>query len=495
MMKGIQFLNIGLRYLIKERGVGAVRPSHRTQRMVDAAQFPLTVYPMDPSELTEEQIAVIFAMTSRRPEPFSEIRQLVTEEKAADFHERWVLNYGHASVAEHAMIHMAVENVSRLACDTLEDNRLASYTEKSSRYQVFSSGYFLIPSELDGKQESAHIFRDCCTQLFDLYEQSVDDLQTRLKPLRPQRENESDGGYRLRIRREATDSARSLLPAATLTNVGVTMNARSMEHAIRKLLSAELFEEQALGELLKVQGRRITPTLIKYADRNQYLVNTRANQYQVSEGMQTPSPSSKSAALVHVDQDAEDKIVTAFLYKFSNLPYEEVLNYVKTLTVAERDQIIDATLSNLGSHDAPVRELESAYCTFEFTLDYGAYREFKRHRMQTYIPQRATTTLGFVTPSLFEETGLTTLFQTAMDISNQGYAQLLEPFPEVAQYLVTHAHKRRVISTLNLRECFHLFKLRTQPTAHFSLVEVMNEAVEQLREVHPSIFKHLKLRT
>ena len=82
--------------------------------------------------MTEEELAVVFAMTSRRPEPFDEIAQIVTAEKAEKFHERWVLGYGHASVAEHAVIHMAVENISRLACDTLEDNRLASYTEKSS---------------------------------------------------------------------------------------------------------------------------------------------------------------------------------------------------------------------------------------------------------------------------------------------------------------------------------------------------------------------------
>ena len=109
---------------------------------------PLRVYPLDPRELSEEQLAVVFAMTSRRPEPFDEIARMVTEEKAADFHERWVLNYGHSSVAEHAVLHIAVENLSRLACDTLEDNRLASYTEKSSRFQIYERGYYHISAEL-----------------------------------------------------------------------------------------------------------------------------------------------------------------------------------------------------------------------------------------------------------------------------------------------------------------------------------------------------------
>ena len=115
----------------------------------DKQVYPRRVYPLDAHDLTEEQIAVAFAMTSRRPEAFDEIAEKVSQEKAADFHERWVLGYGHSSVAEHAVVHLAVENVSRLAVDSLEDNRLASYTEKSSRYQVMPGDYYYVPRELD----------------------------------------------------------------------------------------------------------------------------------------------------------------------------------------------------------------------------------------------------------------------------------------------------------------------------------------------------------
>jgi thymidylate synthase ThyX len=116
------------------------------------------VYPLDAHELSEEQIAAAFAMTSRRPEPFDKIAQQVSQEKAADFHERWVVGYGHASVAEHAVLHLAVEDISRVACDTLEDNRLASYTEKSSRYQLFPSDYFFQPTELSNEPRLVQTF-------------------------------------------------------------------------------------------------------------------------------------------------------------------------------------------------------------------------------------------------------------------------------------------------------------------------------------------------
>jgi thymidylate synthase ThyX len=64
----------------------------------------------------------------------------------------------------------------------------------------------------------------------------------------------------------------------------------------------------------------------------------------------------------------------------------------------------------------------------------------------------------------------------------------------VAQYAVTHAHNRRVLSKLNLRECYHLFKLRTSRDAHESIREPMKEALRLVEEKHPRFFRHLQLR-
>ncbi len=462
--------------------------------MSTSTGYPMRVYPLDPKELTEEQIAVTFAMTSRRPEPFDEIRQLVTEQKAADFHERWVLNYGHASVAEHAVVHMAVENISRLTCDTLEDNRLAAYTEKSSRYQVFPADYFHVPQEVERVPPLAETYGATCQRLFELYEQLVERLRAHLRTVRPQEEGERDTAYNLRLRREATDTCRFVLPAATLTNVGVTMNARSLEHAIRKLLSAELEEERALGERIKEQAKTVTPTLIKYAERNEYLVATRRAQQKAAAPFRTPVEPASNVELVHHDPDAEMKVAAFFLYRFGHQSYEAVLEHVRKLSPQEREGLIDKALEHLEEHDTPIRELEAAYYTFEFLFDYGAYREFKRHRMQTYIPQPATTALGYGVPPLIEEADLQHPFEEAMGASEEGFLAVSRELPVVAPYLVTHAHRRRVVATMNLRECYHLFKLRTQPTAHFSLVRVISQALEQARQVHPTLFKHLRLR-
>ena len=466
------------------------------------------VYPLDAHDLTEEQIAVAFAMTSRRPEPFDEIARQVSQEKAADFHERWVLGYGHASVAEHAVLHLAVENISRLACDTLEDNRLASYTEKSSRYQLMPQGYFHVPQELSGEPALAGLFQETCDRLFQDYVDLLDGCIEYLKRRDPQRKGERDSAYNLRLRREATDSCRAVLPAATLTNVGVTANARVLEHAISKLMSSELDEERALGDEIRVQGRSITPTLIKYADKNQYLMGAAEVQQELAlQYAGEPSPTTFSereeasseeapwcVRLVHWDAQAEEKLAAALLYRRSHLSYQDIWRQVLDIGTDARQEIIRQCLEGMGDHDAPVRELELVDYTFEFLLDYGAYREFKRHRMQSYIPQLLTVDHGYQVPDLMKEAGLESRFHETLGPAEAAYRQVQESSPQVAQYLVTHAHNRRVLSKMNLRECYHLFKLRTSSLAHFSIRQPMIEAMRLAVETHPQLFQHLKLR-
>ena len=453
------------------------------------------IYSLDSQAMTQEEMAVTFAMTSRSPEPFDEIAQRVTEEKSAEFHERWVLGYGHSSVAEHAVLHLAVENISRLACDTLEDNRLASYTEKSSRYQVMTEAGFHTPGELENMPEAREIFENTCRSLFRHYQSLLASVREHLQDNRSPQEGETPAAYRLRLRRAATDVCRAVLPAATLTNVGVTANARTLAHAISKLLSSELQEERDLGAELRDTSLRITPTLVKYARPNEYLRQTRSAQKRMEipqAGTQTATP---GATLLEWDRDAEQKLATALMYRNSRESYTLLEQRVEQMTEAERADIIEQCLESLGEHDAPVRELEHVHYLIEFVLDYGAYREFKRHRMQTSNGQIPTPEAGYTIPPLTGEAGMEEAFREAIELSERGYrAMEAAGLPQAAPYLLTHAHHRRVLTRLNLRQCYHLLKLRTSPQAHEAIRGPMQQALQQLRGVHPTLFRHLRLR-
>ncbi|MBI2935656.1 MAG: FAD-dependent thymidylate synthase, partial [Chloroflexi bacterium] len=339
------------------------------------------------------------------------------------------------------------------------------------------------------------LYTRTCDHLFETYHLLLEGTQAHLRRVQARQEGERDGAYNLRIRREATDTCRFILPAATLTNVGVTINARSMEHAIRKLLSSDLQEEREIGELLKQEGRRITPTLIKYAEPSTFLAKTRKAGRNLQSNTGNPVLEGASRVqLLHYDREAEEKVVTAFLYLFSQEPYPLVWQRVKAMSTEGRAHILEEALSNLGPFDAPGREMEMPDYTFEFVLDYGAYREFKRHRMQSYLPQPLTVAHGYIVPPLVVQAGLEEQFRSAMGVVADAFDRVASRTSLVAQYLVTHAHLRRVIAKLNLRECYHLFKLRTGPQAHFTLREVMQQALTRCTEVHPTLFRYLQHR-
>jgi len=114
--------------------------------------------------------------------------------------------------------------------------------------------------------------------------------------------------------------------------------------------------------------------------------------------------------------------------------------------------------------------------------------------MQSYIPQPLTVSHGTLVPSLISEAGLEERFNEAVARAEDGFWKLQEVFPALAPYLVTHAHKRRILTKVNVRECYHLFKLRTQPQAHFSIREVMDKALRLAVDVHPQLFRHVPLR-
>ncbi|MBM3946779.1 MAG: hypothetical protein FJ315_05195, partial [SAR202 cluster bacterium] len=401
----------------------------------------------------------------------------------------------HASVAEHAVIHMALENISRLACDTLEDNRLASYTEKSSRYQILEKGAYYTPPELDEHPKLRALYTQTCDTLFDAYHDLLEQTQAYLLTARPRREGERDGAYNLRMRREATDACRFILPASTLTNVGVTMNARSMEHAIRKLLASPLREEQELGQLLKTQGREITPTLIKYADPTEH---SRAWASGRAPGPY-PTPVTRSAAgtarLVAWDADAERKVAAALMFARAHQSYAEAWRTAGAMSNEQTKALLEQAWGTMGPFDTPGREAELPQYTFELVMDYGAYREFKRHRMQTYVPQPLIVAHGAVVPDIVRDAGASGMYANAVGAAETAWSTLeSEVSPVVAQYAVTHAHRRRVLAQMNLRECYQLFRLRTGPQAHPTLRAVMEEALEQCRGVHPALFAFLKRR-
>ncbi len=449
------------------------------------------IYLLSPRALSPETIAVAFAKTSRSPESFRDIAAELSDEKSAQFHEKWVVGYGHASVAEHAVLHIAFENVSRIAIESIESNRLASYTEKSTRYQRWGQDDFTIPPELDSRPLRAE-FVDTIRFLFRTYADSLDPVRTLILDRFPRRENEKDEAWDRRIRSKYVDVCRFLLPAAALANVGMTANARVIENTIRKMLSHELAEVREIGAKVKEVSKAETPTLVKYADEVPYLVET-IRELGELEIRDWKVESGNWCALIDFDREGEKKILAAALYRFGEMSYADALQYVESLNEESKTALGESLLSRLGKFDVPLRELEYTTYTFDLVMDQGAYAEFKRHRMMTQTPQRLTTRLGYATPLLIGEAGFTSAYEAAMESASEMYEKLHAFNPAVAQYVVPNGFNRRVLAQFNLREAFAFCQLRSAANAHFSIRRVAQKVYEEMARVHPLLTKYMKL--
>jgi len=150
-------------------------------------------------------------------------------------------------------------------------------------------------------------------------------------------------------------------------------------------------------------------------------------------------------------------------------------------------------LGQLGTHDAPPRELEHISYTFDLILDQGAYAEFKRHRMMTQTAQALTAHLGYALPRQIVQAGFENQYRFAMDAATETYEKLFKWNPGVASYVVPNGFLRRVLFTMNLREAFVFCRLRSAANAHYSMRRVAQRVAWEILNVHPLLAKYMSL--
>jgi len=457
--------------------------------------LPRKIYLLDPKTLSPETIAVTFAKSSRSPLGFQQIAAGLSDKKSADFHEKWVVGYGHASVAEHAVLHIAVENISRLAVECLESNRLASYTEKSSRYQVWDREYFVIPPEWMGHPLEG-LYLEVNHTLFDHYRESLKKVSEHLMLRQPRTPQESEQAFTRRIQTCSADVCRFYLPASALANVGVTINARELEHALRKMLSHPLSEIRQMGEEIKQVACRSVPTLVKYAEVNAYLNSFHQDSFIQQHAKKVKFlPSADWLKCYPCDQEGAEHILAALLFRLVGMGFDQAQELVRWMTPKEKARLADELLGNLGEHDIPLRELEYAWINLEMVIDQGAYFELKRHRMMTQTAQRLTPDLGYALPSLLSDCGLADYFENDMQQVKKAFRKLEKVNPDAAAYIIPNGFNRRVLLLMNLRSAYHFIHLRTSANAHFSMRRAALRVAETIQEQFPLFARHFMPKT
>lgn len=457
---------------------------------------------------TPEQLAVAFAKCSRSSTPFDQNVDDVSLESAAAFHEKWVVGYGHGSVAEHAVAAVGIENIPQVIVKILEDSRLASFTEKSSRYQVFTRDRVSVPQTLEHS-----IYMSEVNNLFDRLYGLYDECYALLEPLMIERTPQgklSEGAYNAVIRALVCDRVRYLLPSASLTMVGMTANARVWAFAITKLLSTNDSIAQDVGRQIreslrgkededadKALSKYPLPTLLKYADPNDYQIKLPATMSKLAQEIlkekSTEAKPDKRVVCTFDDDMAEKRMAASLLARHGKISQAQALEVLSNKPELV-EEIIQTALKDRGPHDPPPREFEHAFFQHQIVMDYGGWRDIQRHRMCTQSNQQLGTDLGYEVPVEIEEIGKAKDFADVMELARQVNHKLLDAgLVNEAEYVVPMAYRRRLTIMWNVRELFHFIELRSGKKGHPSYRKVAQDLWTSLNEAHPLIAKHIRV--
>jgi thymidylate synthase ThyX len=430
---------------------------------------------------------------------------MVAVRRAEEFYERVLVGYGDDSVAELAGAHVAVERTSTLAAKALEDSRIGiSPLEKSTRYVRFDR-----PGP-DGRHlfyrgpELAHPdYEPAADALFTAYSGLVEPVTEAIRQRFPLEAGETDRAWKSATRAKALDLLRGLLPAGTLTNLGLFGNGRAFEYLITKMAAHELPECRRLATDLHRELALVIPAFVKRALDDRYgrpsaerlarirtetakLARPGAGQAQSGPSVRAGRAQGASVKLIEHDPDAEKKVVAAALFPHSNASLEGQRG--------DPAQVLEALLGDRSNRRqrAP-RALEHAEYTFEIVANFGAYRDLHRHRMLTQDRQLLGTGLGYDVPAGLGDLGLDGQFAAAVDAAARVHSTLeAEAGPALAQYIVPLAFRVRWYFRANLREVYHLCELRTTPQGHPDYRWVAQEMFRRVAEVHPRLARYAR---
>jgi flavin-dependent thymidylate synthase len=453
-------------------------------------------------DLTPETVAAAYARISRNPRPVNELRAIARGEveKARASNRNIVFEMGHSSIAEHAVFNLDVLKVSRLLVEEIERFRLASYTEKSQRYVLLADD-FVIPQEVReaGLEEN---FNATIRLQNGFYHKLYEKLLPYVLDRNP--ELATDPANRPLLEGWAKEDARYCLSLATETQLGMTVNARNIELMVRRLAASPLAEAREYSRRLYDAVKGVAPSLVRYTEPTPYDRETReairSQADEIVSKMLTRSPGGAQregitppdagtaddlVRLLDATPAADDKIAAALLHGSSNLPLAECLAIVTRMEIEEKRRLIRTALRRMKAYDAAPREFEHAGLTFELVVSATCFAQVKRHRMATITVQDYDPALGVTIPPSIAAVGMEAPFREICARTEETWTQIRRDAPAAAAYILTNAHRRRVMIRVSARELYHLARVRADRHAQWDIREMAARMVEQGREVMP----------
>ena len=435
-------------------------------------------------DVTPEILSASYARISRDPRPVNELRAVARAEvkKARRSNRDIIFKMGHHSVAEHAVFNFDIIGMSRLSIEEIEKFRLCSYTEKSQRYITLTDD-FVIPEEIK-KAGLKDVFTKTIKTQNALYHR----LYKKLRSYFFEKNKEMAGNPKKHSILDgwAKEDARYVTSLATEGQLGMTTNARNLEFMIRRFASKNLEELKEFNQKIFALAKEVAPSILRFTEANDFDSRTYGELEDEAQSFLKSSGESKEpVSLVDYTPGADTKLIASLLHTISSLSYDQCLKKAAQLKKKEKRDYLKAAFQYMEFYDFPLRELEYVNLTYDLIISASCFGQLKRHRMATLTAQRYNPGLGVTVPPSVDAVGSRKEFMKMIEETNRVYSLLKDALEDGAEYVLTNAHRRRVLLKVNARELYHISRLREDITSQWDIRRTAAEMSRLAREVMP----------
>lgn len=421
------------------------------------------------------------------------------EARAAALYDRVFVGYGDDSVAQLGSVHLACEYQSNVLTKLLQRPRLAAYLEQSTRYIAYDAPMPGGRWRYYARDEWGDEWTTAMDALFGEYSALLAAATTSIERRFPQGD-QAAGPWRRACRAKALDIVRGLLPAATLSHMGMMASGQTYEQLILRLLAHPLPEANETGAAMLVALREVIPSFLARVDVPErggvwqgYLAGRRERIDATLSRLALPSPGPSTgvsrgpSVRLLAAHGSERELLAAELYEAADCDEGALLDALPDDPEAVGAMIATLVGERANRRHRPGRGFERLVYRFEVVSDYGAFRDLQRHRMCTVQWQTITPHLGAEVPVELGDWGLAERFTDALGIAHAQWNRLHAADPDSAQYAVCLASRMRYVIEMNAREAMHLIELRSGYEGHPAYRAVAHAMHDEIARVHPHV--------
>jgi len=344
-----------------------------------------------------------------------------------------------------------------------EINPSPDYTQKdeSGRYCYYTPETF--------SKETAQHYHTYIGQLFELYGTIVAALAKHLEQTSPVPNSGRSKEWQAGIRAQALEIARPVLPAAAANDAIVLAFGQSLENVVVSLLSSDLPELQAAGNLLYKEARILSPTFlpehstgsagdpIAYKTTNDNAVKALAHSFLP----EVHAAETHGVQLIEVSPRNELDIIADALYPHSNLPMNDLRIELAAWPYNRKLDVFEA-LAGTRSHRRQQlsHAFEKAQYTWDLVTSYALFRNLQRQQLvEGATAQTLTPRYGYEVPAIIEAAGVSDEYEQCFDLSLELYSLLQQAGHSLeAQYATLQGHRMRWKLSQNALETTRLIE-------------------------------------